>query len=135
MRVVESVTHRLCVWPLNNDLRADMVTKLIRTHLVFGISDAELCAPRSLPTLLLSSDRPSVLKSECGLYSESTSDSVAAAVATAATTAAAAAATAAAVAAATAATTAAAAVATAAAAATASAIAAAAAEFLRCRSK
>ena len=31
LRVVESVTHSLCVCPLNNDLRSDMVTKL-RAH-------------------------------------------------------------------------------------------------------
>ena len=28
LRVVESVTHSICVFPLNNDLRTDMVTKL-----------------------------------------------------------------------------------------------------------
>ena len=36
LRVVESVTHSLCVFPLNNDLLTDMVTKL-RARISVGL--------------------------------------------------------------------------------------------------
>ena len=49
MRVVESVTHSLCVCPLNNDLRADMVTKL-RTHISVGLQ-LTLALPEENPDI------------------------------------------------------------------------------------
>ena len=49
LRVVESVMHSLCVCPLNNDLRADMVTKL-RAHISVGLQ-LTLALPEENPDI------------------------------------------------------------------------------------
>ena len=49
LRVVESVTHSLCICPLTNDLRSDMVTK-IRARLSVGLQ-LQLELPEENPDL------------------------------------------------------------------------------------
>ena len=49
LRVVESVTHSLCVCPLNSDLQTDMVTKL-RAHICVGLQ-LTLALPEENPDL------------------------------------------------------------------------------------
>ena len=49
LRVVESVTNSLCVCPLNNDLRTDMVTKL-RARISVGLQ-LTLALPEDNPDL------------------------------------------------------------------------------------
>ena len=49
LRVVESITHSLCVCPLNNDVRSDMVTKL-RARLSVG-PQIQLELPEENPDL------------------------------------------------------------------------------------